>query len=311
MSKNHRFSQRLRARSVVDVNPEQMVTVADGVELCVQTAGDPRDPAILLIHGACASMVWWEDELCERLAAGGRFVIRYDQRDVGRSTTFPVGDPGYAMSDLARDAVAVLDELGVERAHVLGRSMSGGTALFLAVDHPERVATVTFMATTTAEGGLPSPTAAFGEATDVEMPDPSDTKAFVDHATRMVMAYHGTSPLADEDHVRRLARLDVERTRDLAASQTNHFAMDFDEPLGGGWAQVTQPALVVHGALDPCLPLPHGEAVAAAVPGARLVVLENGGHELPVALWPAFTDALLSHTSGGAVPAGTGSEGRS
>ncbi len=290
------FQDRQWVSTVQGMNPEQMVTVADGVELCVQTVGDPHDPAILLIHGACASMVWWEDELCERLAAGGRFVIRYDQRDVGRSTSFPVGDPGYAMSDLARDAVAVLDALGVEQAHVLGRSMSGGTALFLAVDHPERVASVTFMSTTTADDGLPSPTAEFGAATDVEMPDVADTEAFVEYATRMVMAYHGASPLADEEHVRRLARLDVERTRDLAASQANHFAMDFDEPRGGGFGDIACPALVIHGALDPCLPLPHGEAVRDAVPGARLVVLEGAGHELPAARWPEFSDALLAHT---------------
>lgn len=281
------------------MNPEQMVTVADGVELCVQTAGDPHDPAILLVHGACASMVWWEDELCELLAAGGRFVIRYDQRDVGRSTSSPVGDPGYAMSDLARDAVAVLDALGVERAHVLGRSMSGGTALFLAVDHPARVSTLTLMSTTTAADGLPSPTAEFGAATDVEMPDATDTEAFVDYATRMVMAYHGPSSLADEEHVRGLARLDVERTRDLAASQTNHFAMDFDEPRGGGWEAVRCPTLVVHGAVDPCFPVAHGEAVRDAVPGARLVVLEDAGHELPVGRWPEFTQALLRHTDPG------------
>ena len=80
-----------------------------------------------------------EDELCERIAAGGRFVIRYDQRDTGRSTSFPVGRPGYAMSDLAADAVGILDALRVQEAHVVGRSMSGGTALFLAVDHPDRV----------------------------------------------------------------------------------------------------------------------------------------------------------------------------
>lgn len=297
MNKNHRFSGWVGVRSVGGMNPEQMVTVADGVELCVQTVGDPRAPAILLVHGACASMVWWEDELCERIAAGGRFVIRYDQRDVGRSTSFPLGDPGYAMSDLARDAVGVLDALGVDRAHVVGRSMSGGTALFLAVDHPERVASVTFMSTTTGDDGLPSPTAQFGAATDVEAPDPSDTEAFVAYATRMVMAYHGTSPLADEEHVRRLARLDVERTRDLAASQTNHLAMEFDSPRGGGHGAVACPALVVHGALDPCFPVEHGEALRAAVPGATLVVLEDAGHELPAARWPQFVAALLAHTA--------------
>ena len=98
------------------MNPERMLTIGD-VELCVQTVGRPDDPAILLVHGACASMLWWEPELCERLAAGRRFVVRYDQRDTGRSSSFPPGRPGYALSDLTGDAIGILDALGVERAH--------------------------------------------------------------------------------------------------------------------------------------------------------------------------------------------------
>ena len=278
------------------MNPEQMILVG-AVELCVQTVGDPADPAILLIHGACASMVWWEDELCEQIAAGGRFVIRYDQRDTGRSTSFPVGRPGYAMSDLAADAVGILDALGVKEAHVVGRSMSGGTALFLAVDHPDRVASVTFMSTTTDEDGLPSPTKEFIEATGDETPDLDDIEAVVEHLTAAVLAYHGTSPLVDEDHVRSLARVDVARTRDLAASMTNHFAMEFDGPRNGGFSDVTCPALVVHGALDPAFPVEHGRALQAALPGSTLLVLDDTGHELPAARWDEFTDALLRHTA--------------
>jgi pimeloyl-ACP methyl ester carboxylesterase len=266
------------------------------VELCVQTVGEPGDPAVLLIHGACASMVWWEDELCERIAAGGRFVIRYDQRDTGRSTSFPVGRPGYAMSDLAADAVGILNALGVERAHVVGRSMSGGTALFLAVDHADRLASVTFMSTTTDEDGLPSPTRAFIDAASQAAPDLEDVDAVVQHVTAAVLAYHGTSPLADEEHVRALARVDVARTRDLAASMTNHFAMEFDGPRNGGFGEVSCPALVVHGALDPVFPVAHGHALHAAVPGSTMVVLDDTGHELPVARWDEFVVALLRHT---------------
>ena len=163
------------------MNPEQMVTVAEGVELCVQTVGDParpRDPP----HPRRLRL--------DGLVGGG--AVRADRRR--RSLRHPVrparqrplehlplGDPGYAMSDLATDAVGILDALGVERAHVVGRSMSGGTALFLALDHPERVASVTFMSTTTNDDGLPSPTADSAVATDVEAPDPSDTEAFVEY----------------------------------------------------------------------------------------------------------------------------------
>ena len=120
------------------MNPEQLLPI-NGVELCVQTFGDDSDPTILLIHGASASMLWWEEELCERLAAGGRHVIRFDNRDTGRSTFSPPGAPDYAHSDLVADAVGILDALGVASAHVVGRSMSGGTALALAVDYPDRV----------------------------------------------------------------------------------------------------------------------------------------------------------------------------
>ena len=278
------------------MNPEQMIT-SDAVELCVQTVGDPGDPAVLLIHGACASMVWWEDELCERIAAGGRFVIRYDQRDTGRSTSFPVGLPGYAMSDLAADAVGILDALHIESAHVVGRSMSGGTALFLAVDHPDRVASVTFMSTTTAEDGLPCPTTAFVDVVSDQTPDLDDADAAVEHVTAAVLAYHGTSPLADEDHVRSLARVDVARTRDLAASMTNHFAMEFDSPRNGDFGDVACPALVVHGALDPAFPVEHGHALQAAIPGSTLVILDDTGHELPADRWDEFVVALLRHTA--------------
>src|SRR5215468_290993 len=125
---------------------EQFLAV-NGVELCAETFGSPADPAILLIHGACASMLWWEAGLCEQIAARGRFVIRYDNRDTGRSTSYPPGRPGYSLTDLAADALGILDALGIERAHVVCRSMAGGIGLIIGADHPARAASLTFVTT--------------------------------------------------------------------------------------------------------------------------------------------------------------------
>jgi pimeloyl-ACP methyl ester carboxylesterase len=126
------------------------VPVGDGAQICVEAIGDRDDAAILLIAGAAWSMDWWDDELCRRLADRGRLIVRYDNRDTGRSTAYPPGSPGYAGADIVADAVAVLDELQIDRAHVVGLSMGGGIAQHLAVDHRNRVATLTLISTTSA-----------------------------------------------------------------------------------------------------------------------------------------------------------------
>jgi pimeloyl-ACP methyl ester carboxylesterase len=258
----------------------------NGVELCASTYGDPADPAVLLIHGAGASMIWWDPELCSALAARGRFVIRYDQRDTGRSTSYPVGAPGYAMSDLARDAVALLDALGIERAHVVAQSMSGGTALILGVEHPARVSALTLVSTSTGDEGLPPPSMAHVDAPDFA--DPAAVEEYVVRSIEAEAAGH-----FDETTARAMVRADMARARDYRASLTNHYAMRFDGPSGGGFGELTMPVLVLHGDADPLLPLPHGEAVHAAVPGSRLVVLRGMGHGLSAPYWTTFVDEVL------------------
>jgi pimeloyl-ACP methyl ester carboxylesterase len=276
-------------------NGENLIQ-ANGVELCVETFGDPADPAILLIHGACASMLWWETELCERIAAHGRHVIRYDNRDTGRSVSYPPGQPGYSLTDLTEDAIGILDVLGIDRAHVVGRSMSGAVALIAGVDHAERVASLTFVGTTPGDEDLPPMTEEFLAAT-AENPDTGDTAAVVDFVVRSIQAYCGASPYFDAAATRALAEQDVARARDIAATLVNHFLIDVTGPVGGGFADITAPTLVVHGELDPVFPLPHGEALRAAVPGAELLVLDKAGHEIPAALWDVFVPALVRHTS--------------
>lgn len=274
-----------------------------GAQLCVQTFGAPDDPALLLIHGATASMDWWDAGFCELLARGGRFVIRYDHRDTGRSTPSPAGRPGYAAADLTADPLRILDALGIARAHVLGVSMGGGIAQELAALHAERILTVTLAATSPAgsdvdRSELPPPLARVAATLDDPAPAPAwdDVAEAVDHLVEAQRPYAG-SDLWDEDRVRSIARDVVTRTRDLEASVTNHWLVAGDgTPFR--LAEIAMPVLVLHGTDDPLFPPAHGEALAAAIPGARLVRLEGMGHESPPpALWDAVVPEVLRHTS--------------
>jgi pimeloyl-ACP methyl ester carboxylesterase len=274
---------------------EQMV-VANGVDLCVETFGDADDPTVLLVHGACASMLHWEDELCDAIADGGRYVVRFDNRDTGRSRSYPPGEPGYSLRDLTGDAIGILDVLGVSRAHLVGRSMAGATVAMAALDHAERVASLTMVSTTPGDPGLSPMSEAFLEATAAtpDFDDPEDVISFV---VELVRAYSGGTLPFDEDHYRAVARKDVERTVDIASAMTNHFLIDFESPRSGGLSDVAIPTLVVHGDHDPVYPVDHGEALHRLIPGAELLVLRDVGHELPARAWPEFVAALLRHTS--------------
>lgn len=274
-------------------NGEMLVEISSA-ELCVETFGNPANPAVLLIDGAAASMLWWETELCEQIARGDRFVIRYDNRDTGRSTTYPPGRPGYTFTDLAADALAILDALNLDRAHIVCRSMSGGIGLILGLNHPDRVVSLTFVSTSTGESGLPSSSAELTSNTPAN-PNPADSAAVVDFVVASAQAYSGGSAYFDESATRALVELDVARTRNIASTLTNHYAMTFDGP-SQGFADIKAPTLVVHGDRDPLFPLPHGRVLRDTIPGAKLLVLEGAGHDLPRPLWDVFVPALIQHT---------------
>jgi pimeloyl-ACP methyl ester carboxylesterase len=271
------------------------------VEICSQTFGARDQPAVLLIMGVMASMLWWPDEFCERLAGAGRFVIRYDNRDTGRSTGYEPGTAAYTSGDMAGDAVAVLDDHGVERAHVVGMSAGGAIAQVVAIGHPERVASVTAISTTAvgAENpDLPGPSpeymahaAAFGEL------DWSDTQAVADLIVRDARQLAGTRHPFDEAGARDLVTRDLERAIDPARLQ-NHFKVGGDEERWKGrLGEIAVPFLVIHGTADPLFPHPHGAALAAAVPGARLVTIEGGGHELHERDWDRILEEIAAHTA--------------
>jgi pimeloyl-ACP methyl ester carboxylesterase len=253
-----------------------------GVDLCVETFGEPADPAVLLIAGGSSAMDWWDDEFCRRLAAGARHVIRYDHRDTGRSTSFPAGAPRYSLVDLADDALGLLDALEVPRAHVVGFALGGGLAQRIAVYHPERVLSLTLLST--------APAARRADPAGVDW---SDRRAAVDRMVAWVQD-HGGLFTADEAQIRRLAERVFDRTNDMVASSTNHWIIDAGPPIADRLGEIAVPAVVMYGTEDRLAPAADAEALVRAIPGARLVALEGVGHEFPpAAVWRQVIGEIL------------------
>jgi pimeloyl-ACP methyl ester carboxylesterase len=272
---------------------------ANGSDLCVETFGDPADPAILLIHGAGNTMLSWDEELCARLAAGHRFVVRYDSRGAGRSE--PHG-PAYSMRDLVVDTAGLLDALGVPRAHVLGMSLGGGIAQLLALDHPDRVASLILASSTPGGPGhgqsdLPGPVEGLF-ADEPPEPDWSDRDAVIEYLVEAERPYAARSRRYDEAAMRVLAGRVFDHSTDLERSLTSPVEFDMSDPWRQRLGEVRVPALVIHGAEDPMFPLAHGRALAEEIPGAELLVLEQTGHEyFPPLSWEVVVSALLRHTA--------------
>jgi pimeloyl-ACP methyl ester carboxylesterase len=281
----------------------RQTVVANGVDICVETFGDPTDPAILLIMGSAASMDWWNDEFCARLAAGSRMVIRFDHRDTGESVSYEPGAPGYTGDDLDEDPVGVLDALDVERAHLAGISMGAAIAQIVALDHPDRVASLTLISTTSAvprpgKRALPGMTAE-GQArfAAISEPDWSDRAAVIEYMVDLERACAGSIPFEDE-RVRAYAERAYDRTTNVRSMLTNHDLIHGTEPPADRRLDdLRAPTLVVHGTHDPMFPHEHGRALAAEIADARLLTLEGAGHDLPRATWDLVVPAILEHTA--------------
>ena len=278
----------------------------NGAELCVDTVGDPADPAVLLIMGGAASMDRWEEPFCARLAAAGRFVIRYDHRDTGGSTWYPPGEPAYTGNDLVADALGILDHLGVERAHLVGLSAGGGIAQHIVVGHPERVLSITLMSTTPAGAGGPELPhmsdelrAVFAGDGQPAEPDWSDREAAIAYLLEAERPYAGSRGI-DEEPMRELLGRVYDRSVSLP-SANNHFVLDATEIPRARLAEIAVPTLVIHGRDDPLFPLAHGEALAREIPGAELLVVDGLGHEFPQWAWDDVLPAVIAVTGRPAV----------
>ena len=278
----------------------ELILSVNGVQLCAETFGDRRDPAVLLIMGSSASMDWWEEELCELIAAGGRFVIRYDHRDTGRSVSYPPGEPGYTGSDLVRDALGILDALGVERAHLVGMSMGGAIAQVIALDHPQRAAALALISTSFADrdhSDLPGISEETAARLAIAQPEWADRVAVIDYLVELQRACASDSASLEEEAVRRVAARMFDRTTDIEAALTNHDLIDPGDPPRRRLEELAIPTVVIHGRDDPMFPFEHGRALVEAIPSAELLPLEGVGHELPRRSWDLVVPAILARSS--------------
>jgi pimeloyl-ACP methyl ester carboxylesterase len=289
--------------------PEQIVK-SNGIELWCEDFGDPRDPALLLVMGAGGQAIHWPEDFCETLAAAGRYVIRYDNRDTGQSTCFDFAKSPYTLADMARDAVGLLDAFGIGRAHVAGASMGGMIAQTLALEHRERLHTITsIMSSPLARSAIPAIFTGRGGALPGAAPKvveviawqeanpPRTPEERIASELRMWRVLAGSGEPFDEAAVRAREERVMARAKHPDAARNHGLAIgaspDRTEALRG----VTTPTLVIHGADDPILPLPHGRATADAIPGAKLLVIEGMGHDVPLFAQKRVAAAILDHTA--------------
>ncbi|WP_329280804.1 alpha/beta fold hydrolase [Streptomyces sp. NBC_00691] len=273
----------------------------NSVELCAETFGDPADPPLLLIHGAGHSMLAWDEQFVRRLAAGGRYVIRYDSRDAGRSTGYPAGEPPYDLRDLVADAAGLLDALRLPSAEIVGMSQGSAVAQLLALDHPDRVTSLALASSTPGGPGhdqpdLPPMTEALRAVftTHAPVPDWNDRAAVVEWLVEGERPFAAPSRPFDTEAMRAWATRVVDHADDIAAQVTNPFLIDAGAPWRARLGTITAPTLVLHGAEDPLFPLEHGRALATEIPGARFLTMDRTGHEVfPRETWNEVVPALL------------------
>ncbi|MFL1379852.1 alpha/beta fold hydrolase [Nocardiopsis protaetiae] len=281
---------------------ELMLPSGDAL-ICAEAFGAAGDPAVLLIGGAASSMDYWEDGLCTRLAAAGRYVVRYDLRDTGRSTAYPAGAPAYTRRDLVADAVAVLDGLGVRAAHLVGISMGADLAQRVALGHPGRALSLTLHSSTPNGTGGPDrpelppmePRLKAVFADEGPGPDWTDRAAAIEAMVEGERVFAGS--VFDTERSRATSARVFDRTTDMAATQTNHWILEEDDAPDPDPAGVAVPVLVLHGTEDPMFPLPHGRALAGEF-GARLVPLPGVGHQYPPEpVWDLVVAEIAAHTA--------------
>lgn len=280
-------------------DPDFRVVKANGVHLVTQSFGDPSHPALVLLSGGNSSMLRYPASFCERFVGQGYFVIRYDLRDCGRSVTYAPYDPPYTVEDLADDAVGVLDAYGIARAHFCGLSLGGMIAQQISLRHPDRARSLTVwssspdpnaiaIATTqglSAEGALPPPEPIIFELIELlagtDWSNEEQVVASLVRETQM-LAVGGAEHEVDVEAEAAMIRLEYRRAINIYSHRFNHAIMEGRTPY---WRDrlgtIVTPTLVVHGDLDAILPPAHGAALAAEIPGARLLRLARAGHTLP------------------------------
>jgi pimeloyl-ACP methyl ester carboxylesterase len=286
------------------------------VNLCYETFGDSGDPALLLVMGLGTQMVAWRDDFCHELVERGFFVIRFDNRDCGRSTRMEGRTPGlldlitrkprhlaYTLGEMADDAIGLLDHLGIERAHVVGASMGGMIGQHMAFRYPARILSLTSIMS--GAGGRVAGAPRLSILPMFLSKAPADGKeAYIEHTLKLFRAI-GSPKYFDEESVREISALSWERGITMAGTGRQLAAIVADGNRTKRLQRVTAPTLVVHGTADKLATPSGGKAVARAIPGARLMMIDGMGHDLPRTLWPRLIHAIAENAARapeGAVP---------
>jgi pimeloyl-ACP methyl ester carboxylesterase len=293
---------------------EQFCTLGDGHEVCFETFGDPSDSALLLTMGLATQMLGWHEDFCNALAGRGFHVIRYDNRDVGRSQKMTGRVPStlqllrrdkraasYTLEDMAADGIGVLDHLGIERAHVMGASMGGMIVQTLAARFPDRVLSlVSVMSNTGARwSGQPSP-----RLYHVLLKNPPRDRArYQEHAVWVFSKSGSPGFERDDDDLRRIAGMSFDRGINPAGSARQLAAIIHSGDRTPLLRTITAPTLVIHGDRDKLVPPSGGRATARAIPGARLLFIRGMGHDIPRGAWPIMFGAIEQNAARAGAPA--------
>ena len=295
---------------------EQFAEVGNGITLCYETFGDPSAPPIVLIMGLGTQMVAWDTRFCEQLADDGFYVVRFDNRDTGRSTCLDdqpvpklyeialrrISRPAYKLADMALDTVGLMDVLGIERAHVVGVSMGGMIAQTIATRHPTRVRSLTSIMSNT--GARWSGQPALKTYPVLLGSSPRDREAFVERGVKTWNTIGSPGFERDDLELRAMIELSFERGGSPAGSARQLGAIIASGDRRRELRAVKAPTLVIHGTADKLVAPSGGRATAKAIDGARLITIEGMGHDLPRPAWPEIIGAIAQHAHGADVAAG-------
>lgn len=283
---------------------------ANGIAIEVEDLGKPTGEPLLLIMGLGMQLTAWHRGLVQQMLDQGFRVIRFDNRDIGLSQNFDgLGAPNlalaalqrlarwpvrsaYSLSDMADDAAGVLTALDLKSAHVCGASMGGMIAQQLALNHPERVRSLTLMMTDSGARGLPRPTLKVSAALLARPADPYDLDSLVDHYYRLFRLIGSPAYPGPEAWLRQVCADAVRRSNRPQGFARQLMAIAADTGRAAQLGRIKRPTLVLHGLADPLIPVAAAHDLAARIPGAQLELIEGMGHDLPEPLWPRFVAAI-------------------
>jgi pimeloyl-ACP methyl ester carboxylesterase len=282
---------------------EERVAPANGIELCYQEMGDPDGAPLVLIMGLATQMIAWDEEFCRMLAERGFRVVRFDNRDIGRSTKVSGaglpnvlglvvgrGEPAYRLRDMADDAVGLMDHLGIESAHVVGASMGGMIAQCTAIGHPDRVRSLTSIMSTTGSRRVGHPSyKTFGL---LLAKPPREREAAIERVIKTFKTIGSPGYPFDEERIRAIANRSFDRGHSQAGIARQLHAITASGDRTPHLRKLDLPTVVIHGKSDVLVNPSGARATARAIPAARLKLIDGMGHDLPHALWPTIVEEI-------------------